>query len=100
MGSLGWLRWVVRVGAFEVLVTLLPLISNASFEDPRDVGISTVLREHRLLKDVLVGLLPSSEVLIRPIVAPIRTATLRLLARLSGLETSRSNVGRHHLACS
>jgi hypothetical protein len=50
MGSLGWLRWVVRVGAFEVLVTLLPLISNAPFEDLRGVGISTVLREHKAIE--------------------------------------------------
>ena len=47
----------------------------------------------KLLKDVLVGLLSSSERLIRPIVAPIRTATLRLLARLNGLETIQSTPG-------
>jgi hypothetical protein len=40
-----------------------------------------------------VGLLSSSERLIRPIVAPIRTATLRLLARLNGPETIQSTPG-------
>ncbi len=47
----------------------------------------------KVLKDVLVGLLSSSERLIRPIVASIRTATLRLLARLSVLETIQSTPG-------
>ncbi len=82
MGSFGW-----REDAVEVLAIPLQLRSNALLEDLRG-GTSTVLHKLCILKYVLLGLVPSSEVIIRPIVAPMRTETLRLWVLVDRCPTS------------